>query len=342
MSGSTFNAQRKNRADGFFQNAHLVPAPSFSNIYGGTVGATATAAVTFAKTINYSDEGVGGMKVAASFTASAASTIPAATISLALYRTEDNMGDMLIATGQATLPAVSDTSYTTYVDLPFTQDQLLLGNKVYVGATLTPSVLVANSLLKVDLVKTGAKMEADLVSNYLSSINTYAKTASESLASANKTLTEIFSSLDTLILTATNSIRVDEISGLDQNYYPANLANSAAVVYTAPLTTQSYIIGMDGYGGIGFSYVNAGTASTTLNIFGTMDRAAAAGSEVYFNINQELDSAASTAGWTVTTSARFTLEDVAGVTGFYKNIRLDIGTTANTTVVLNYKTKQLV
>lgn len=384
MSGRSFkahrlsprNADRQTGPDNYFQNTNLVPAPREENLYGGVNGATATAAVTFAKTENYSDEGVGGMKVAAMLHATAAVTVPAATLSLALYRSTETE-DVLVATAQATLPQLSASATVnnicTYVDLPFSEDQILLANKVYIGTTLTPNAAIANSTLKVDLIKTGMRFEADLATNYLSSINTYMKTASESLSSANSTLTSInatassanasltaidgnLSAIETLtqyianvasavydcINTVSDNVNTTESTPLSEKYSPANLANSATITYTAPLTTQSYIISMDGYGGIGALIDMAGTTdSVTLNIFGTMDRAAAAGSERYYNINQEFDSAASTAGWTITTSAWWTLEDVAGISGFYNKIRFDIATTADATISFDYKLKQL-
>ena len=97
---------------------------------------------------------------------------------------------------------------------------------------------------------------------------------------------------------------------------------------------------MDGYDGAGFTLRNATTAAVTLNLFGTMDRAAAAGSEVYTNINQEVDTAASTAGWSVGSSAAFTFEDVDGVTGFFKSVMVTVAATANMTLSFDYKTKQ--
>lgn len=425
MSGTNFNKHRFSaKGDGstgpdhYFQNSHLVPAPREDNLYGGNVGDTFTAAVTINATNYYSDEGVGGMKVCSYLHATAACEYAASTLSLTLYRVLDDSTEYIIATAQATLPKLSAngtvSDVANYVDLPFTEDQILQGNKVRVATTLTPSAAVANSLLKVDLLKTGIQFEANLATNYLSAIASYTQssnasltaidanvsaietlittlngyqqsanasltaidgnmsaietiltsanasltamdanlsaietlltTAAASMLSASGTLVEIFSSLDTLILTATNSIRSEEIDPLDLHYDAQNLCNSASLGFTAGSTTKYYDISMDGYGALGMQITfpaSAGTSSATINVFGTMDRAAAGGAEVYYNINQEIDSAASTAGWTITGGATWTLEDVSGVCGFFKKVRFALTETADFTWVVNYKLKQL-
>lgn len=312
MSGSTFSAHRIGKPDSYFQNVQLVPAPSFTNIYGGNVGATATAAVTFAKTMSYSDEGVGGMKVAASFAASAASTIPAATLSFALYRAEDGMGDMLIATGQATLPQVTNTSYTTYIDSPFTGDQLLLGNRIYVGGTLTPSVMVASSKLKVDLVKTGLSIDA---------------------ATTNATL----AAMNLPVITATNSYRVNEISGLDQKYVGENRANSSTYALGTNSATASFTWTMEGYGMCSFEIFNHGTAASTFIVYGSLDYA---GSARFSNVMADFGLA--TAGVSVGSSAAYTLIDDTGVLGCCKSANLIVSGTAAMTLSVNLKRKQMV
>ena len=146
--------------------------------------------------------------------------------------------------------------------------------------------------------------------------------------------------LDDVYSSSVHTFAVSEAAPESQQYVPVNLANSASYTASGGAVTATFPIAMDGYDCLGFTIRNATTAAVTLNILGTMDRAAAAGSEVYSNINQEYDSAASTAGWSIGSSAVFTLEDVDGVSGFFKSVRLSLAATATMTLSIDYKTKQ--
>lgn len=195
-----------------------------------------------------------------------------------------------------------------------------------VGQVLTLAEISAGT-------KHGYILGVGLVDNSGTLVTSSIATISSSIATAVSILDDVHSS-------AAHTIAVSEATPEAQQYIAENLSNSASYTYTASLTTATFVIAMDGYDGAGFTLRNATTAAVTLNLFGTMDRAAAAGSEVYTNINKEVDTAASTAGWSVGSSAAFTFEDVDGVTGFFKSVKVTVAATANMTLSFDYKTKQ--